>query len=299
VSLERFLELVHPEDRKRVRRRIARAYEDGRAFAFDYRIVLPDGVSRTMHARGEVIADDDGRPARMVGTAQDVTERQRLDDLRNDILSAVSHELRTPLSSILGFSVTLQERGASIGEETVGEIVDHLVHQTRKLDRLLSDLLDVDRFRRGLAHANRRPTNIGSLVESVVAAQPGDGHVIVVDAEPVVAEVDAPKVERIVDNLIANASKYSPTGSQISVYVEGSGDGVLIAIDDTGPGVPDGAKQSIFNVFERGVDADHSVPGTGIGLALVSQFAVLHGGRAWVEDNPAGGSSFRVLLPHR
>ena len=297
VSLERFLALVHPEDRRRVRARIARAYEDGQAFSFDYRIVLPDGSSRTMQARGEVIAGDDGQPVRMVGTAQDVTERRRLDNLRNDILSAVSHELRTPLASILGFSVTLQERGATLGEEAVGEIVDHLVDQTRKLDRLLSDLLDVDRFRRGLAYANRRPTDIRRLVESVVAAQPQDGHVIVLAAEPVVADVDAPKVERIVDNLIANAWKYSPPGSQISVYVEGSRDGVLIAIDDAGPGVPDGAKQSIFNVFERGGDADDSVAGTGIGLALVSQFAVLHGGRAWVEDNPAGGSSFRVLLP--
>jgi signal transduction histidine kinase len=233
----------------------------------------------------------------MLGTAQDVTEQQLLDTLRNDILSAVSHELRTPLASILGFALTLKNRGASMSDPVVREIVDHLSEQATRLERLLSDLLDLDRFRRGLAYASRRETPVDRLVERVVLTQSDDRHEFVVDAEPIVAEIDGPKVERIVDNLLANAVKYTPRGSRIKIRVVGESGGVLIAVDDEGPGIPDDVKESIFELFERGVDVSSYVSGTGIGLSLVSQFARLHGGRAWVEDNAAGGASFRVLLP--
>jgi PAS domain S-box-containing protein len=299
VSFDWYLERVHRDDRQRVRRRIAQARSDGRPFSFEHRTVLPDGSVRTLRARGEALLDDAGRARRMVGTAQDVTEQQLLDALRNDILSAVSHELRTPLASILGFALTLKNRGASMSDPVVREIVDHLSEQATRLERLLSDLLDLDRFRRGLAYASRRETPVDRLVERVVLTQSDDRHEFVVDAEPIVADIDGPKVERIVDNLLANAVKYTPRGSRIKVRVVGEAGGVLIAVDDEGPGIPDDVKESIFELFERGVDVSSYVSGTGIGLSLVSQFARLHGGRAWVEDNAAGGASFRVHLPAR
>jgi signal transduction histidine kinase len=297
VSYESFLARVHPEDRERVRDRVELACADGRPFSLDHRAVLPDRSVRTLHARGEVVLDDAGRPVRMVGTAQDITERKLVDDLRNDILSAVSHELRNPLASILGFSLTLRARGAKLSDPVVEEIVAHLTDQATRLDRLLSDLLDVDRFRRGLAHVSTRPTDVALLVAQVVGWQGPDRHAIVVEAEPVIAEIDAPKVERIVDNLLANAIKYTAVDAPIMVRVAARPDGVLISVDDQGPGIPDELKQSVFDVFERGVQANQHPSGTGIGLALVSQFARLHGGRAWVEDSAAGGASFRVLLP--
>ena len=299
VSYEWYLEHVHLEDREGVRERIERAYADGGPFSFEHRTVLQDGTVRTLRARGHVLVDDAGRPRRMLGTAQDVTEQRLLDNLRNDILSAVSHELRTPLASILGFALTLKTRGGSLSDPTVREIVDHLSEQATRLERLLSDLLDLDRFRRGLAYASRRQTAIDRLVERVVLAQTDGRHEIVVNAERVVADVDAPKVERIVDNLLANAVKYTPERSRITVRVVGEAESVLIAVDDEGPGILDDVKESIFELFDRGLDISSYVSGTGIGLSLVSQFARLHGGRAWVEDNEAGGASFRVLLPAR
>src|SRR5581483_11717316 len=104
-------------------------------------------------------------------------------------------------------------------------------------------------------------------------------------------------VERIVDNLLANAARHTPTGSLVSLSVRRNGDGVLIAVEDDGPGVPDDLKERIFEIFDRGRADSAAVPGTGIGLSLVAQFAALHGGCAWVEDRPGGGASFRVVLP--
>jgi PAS domain S-box-containing protein len=296
VTYESYLASVHPEDRELVEETVGRALEDTQPFAYEHRIPLADGRVRWIASRGRVITDESGAPVRMVGTAQDITERKRVDALRDSILSTVSHELRTPLTSIVGFAMTLKERGMKLAQPTAQEIVDNLNEQAQKLDRLLSDLLDLDRLRHGFVRPSFRPTDIGSLVTQVAASRASDSHPIRVEAQTAMAEVDAPKVERIVENLLANALTHTPPGTEIRVRVEPSDTGVLVAVDDRGPGVTEEEREAIFEIFNRG-SATPDVRGTGIGLSLVSQFTALHGGRAWVEDNDGGGSSFRVFLP--
>jgi PAS domain S-box-containing protein len=298
VTLESFLERVHTDDHALIRLALEHAYRDRKPFALDHRVVLPDGSVRWLHGRGRVVVDETGRPVRVVGTAQDVTERKQLDELRESILSAVSHELRTPLTSIVGFSLTLKDKGVQLSEDARAEIVTHLAEQARKLDRLLSDLLDLDRLRHGLVRPAFRATDIGRLAAQVVSEYEADGHEIDLRAESVMAEVDAPKVERIVENLLANAIKHTAPGTEIRILVESYDGGVLIAVEDRGPGVSETHRGSIFEMFDRGA-AVPTTPGTGIGLSLVAQFAALHGGRAWVQENPGGGASFRVFLPAR
>src|SRR5262249_23068597 len=123
-----------------------------------------------------------------------------------------------------------------------------------------------------------------------------DLHPIALQTEPTTAQVDAPKVERIVDNLIVNAMRHTPGGTEITVRVERGNGGVMIAVDDRGPGVPFEDREAIFEVFRRGARPDHN-GGTEIGLSLVAQFTALHSGRSWVQENPGGGASFRVFLP--
>jgi PAS domain S-box-containing protein len=300
VTYESFFERTHPGDLARVRGALESASASGAPFELEQRLLLPDGAVRWLHGRVRVIADDSGAPVRMVGTAQDITERKRVDDLRESILSAVSHELRTPLTSIVGFALTLREYGSRVSAETRTQIVDHLTDEARRLERLLTDLLDLDRLRRGFVGASFRPTNLGRLVAGVAAAYESDARPVAVDVEPVEAEVDAPKVERIVDNLLANAFRHTPAGSEVRVRIAPADGGALIAVDDRGPGIGGDEREAIFEIFRRGDTGIASGRGTGVGLALVAQFAALHGGRAWVEDNPGGGASFRVFLPtHR
>jgi PAS domain S-box-containing protein len=298
ITYERYLDSIHPEDRELAQKTIEDAYAEGAPFAFDHRVTLPDGRQRWIHGSGRVIADETGAPVRMLGTAQDITERRKVDELRDSILSTVSHELRTPLTSIIGFAITLRERGGGLAERTRREMIDHLAQQANKLDNLLSDLLDLDRLRRGFVQPSFRATDIGTLVTQVASSHVSDTHEIDVRVVPAVAEVDAPKVERIIDNLLANAVSHTPAGTPISVRVETGSDGVLIVVDDSGPGVPEEHREGIFEIFNRGGDND-GTPGTGVGLSLVAQFTALHGGRAWVEQSPGGGASFRVLLPEQ
>jgi PAS domain S-box-containing protein len=297
IDYETYVTQVHPEDREHVQRMVKEAATEQRPFAFEHRIQLSEGRIRWVQGRGRVIVGEEGTPLRMLGTSQDITERKRVDELRDSILSAVSHELRTPLTSIIGFAVTLKERGTRLEERTRTEIIEHLAEQADKLGRLLSDLLDIDRLRRGFVQLSLRPTDVGELVDQI-AREYSNWRDIKVEAESAIAEVDAPKVERIVDNLLANAVAYSSAGSEISVRVENHQNGVLIAVDDRGPGVAEEEREAIFEIFTRG-SANINVSGTGVGLSLVAQFTALHGGRAWVEDNPGGGASFKVFLPAR
>ena len=294
LNYEAYLSRIHPGDRDRVRSTIAVALEDGRAFEMTHRAVLGDGTERIVQGRGRVVLDRAGRPMRMVGTSQDITERERVEQVRENILAAVSHELRTPLTAILGFAITLRERWPTLTDEGREEMIGLVASQATRLERLLTDLLDVDRLRHGRLRVEFEHADLAELVRSVVAGRP-DGREIDVQAESVHASVDPAKFERIVENLIANAERHTPAGSPIQVWVAPDGAGALLRVDDHGPGVPDAEKETIFEAFTRGSEVE--VTGVGVGLSLVAQFAALHGGRAWVEDNPGGGASFRVLFP--
>jgi signal transduction histidine kinase len=207
----------------------------------------------------------------------------------------VSHELRTPLAAILGYAVTLDE-GIVRGEEA-RQMTHRLVANARKLERLLTDLLDLDRLARGILEPKRRRTDLAELAERVVKEADVGDRPLELEVEPLVAEVDPAKVERILENLLVNAMRHTQEGTPIWLRIRREANGILLMVDDTGPGIPEGDREAIFQPFQQGSDAPAHSPGTGIGLSVVARFAEIHGGRAWVEDRPGGGASFRVLLP--
>ena len=229
---------------------------------------------------------------------QDAAERLRaLDDMKNQFLAAVSHELRTPLSSVIGFASTLSQPEVAVSPEDRQMMLSRLMANARKLDRLLSELLDLDRLSRGIVEPTRRPTDLGRLAARVAEEADMGRRPLHVEVSPAVAEVDPAKVERIVENLLANAVRHTPEGTPVWLRVWRDGGGVAIAVEDAGPGVPVEERDLIFNPFDRGSATPSHAPGAGIGLSLVARFAELHGGRSWVEEREGGGASFRVYLP--
>ncbi|MGZ4121020.1 MAG: sensor histidine kinase [Actinomycetota bacterium] len=224
-------------------------------------------------------------------------ERLRsLDDTKNMILTSVSHELRTPLTSIVGFAATLQRRGQQMDVATQGEVARRIVQQSQKLQRLLGDLLDVDRLGRGVVEPRREPIDVALLIRRVVEEIDLADHAVRVHADPITANVDPSKLERIVENLLMNAARHTPPGSSVDVRATTTEDGLHIIVDDNGPGVPPEDREAIFHPFVQGAHRIAHSPGTGVGLALVSGFAALHGGRAWVEQSARGGAAFHVTL---
>jgi signal transduction histidine kinase len=227
-----------------------------------------------------------------------VERLEALDDLKTTLLHAVSHELRTPLTSIMGLAATLERDDIALTREDERDFARRIERNARKLSELLTDLLDLERLDRGLVEPDTSLTDVGALVRRVVMDCDTSGHPLHVNADPVVIAVDRPKVERMVDNLLTNAVKHTPVGTEIWVQVHPTHTGgAEIIVEDAGSGVPAGEKRAIFAAFERGNGRVAPSPGLGIGLSLVSAFAELHGGRVWVEDRTGGGASFHIVLP--
>jgi signal transduction histidine kinase len=264
-----------------------------------------------------VLLGEDGEPSLVQGVMFDITERKlaeqalqaseqrereaaeqlrALDEMKNTFLAAVSHELRSPLTSILGLALTLERHNLEPDDET--DLLARLSANARKLERLLKDLLDIDRLNRGILTPQFRPMDIGALVRRTVEGMEtlGGRHVLV-ESDAIVIPMDPPKVERIVENLVANAAKHTSSDSGIWVRVVQEPGGALIVVEDDGAGVPEDLRDDIFEPFRQGPTESRHAPGTGIGLSLVARFAELHGGRAWVEERKGGGASFRVFLP--
>jgi PAS domain S-box-containing protein len=317
-------DLVHPDDRERIRESRLRERAAGEPLLEEYRILTRRGTSLWVREETTPVGGAPGGLQRWQGVLFDVTghrlaqdalrralDREReagtrlraLDEMKNTFLHAVSHELRTPLAAILGSALTLDNQDIDISSTDGRDLARRVALNARKLNRLLGDLLDLDRLDRGILEPNRLPTDVGDLARRLVADPSiplGDRPVEVV-ADPLVAMVDPAMVERIVENLLVNAVRHTTPGTPVWVRVEGTGegDGVVITVEDAGPGVPEDLREGIFEPFRQGRTREERSPGVGIGLSLVARFAELHGGRAWVEDRPGGGAAFKVELPGR
>jgi PAS domain S-box-containing protein len=325
--------LVHPDDRGWVAAECERTNRTGQPFAAEYRMRRPDGQVRWVRDEAVLVRSGDGRPLCWQGILTDLTashltadrlaealerkqqavqqlaaalDRERaaaeqlraVDAMKTTFLQAVSHDLRTPLTTILGIALTLDRHAGGLPARDVADLLHRLSGNARRLDGLLGDLLDLDRLARGALTPHRQVIDLGALVRRVVEdAGVDDEHPLVVDAPPLRLAADAPKVERIVENLLVNAAKHTAAGTTIWVRVQPQPDGVLLLVEDEGPGVPAVLREQVFQPFRQGRNVADHAPGSGIGLALVAGFAGLHGGRAWVQDRPGGGASFRVLLP--
>jgi PAS domain S-box-containing protein len=284
-----------------------------------YRIVQRDRSVRWVETRAAPLRDDEGRVTALVGATRDITalqeteealrralereqratvELREIGELKNALLAAVSHELRTPLTSVVGFAELLARHDAELNAERRRQLLASLSRNAIRLERLLGDLLDLDRLDRSMVEPVRRPTAVAELIARAVSRLDDARRAIQLELEPVEAAIDAPKVERIVENLLVNALKHTDEDSSVWVRLERTSEGVLIVVEDEGPGVPDELKTAVFDAFVRGHGAHgNHAPGTGIGLSLVARFAELHGGRAWITDREGGGAAFHVTLP--
>jgi len=226
-----------------------------------------------------------------------------MNDVKDTLLHAVSHDLKGPLAGIIGAMSTLR-RGNELqltGDEV--ESLYQMIEQSgRKMNRLIDDMLDLERLDRGQVQPEREPTDVGEMVRRVAREAPGmDTHPVRIDGEQVLANVDPAKVERIVENLLVNAARHTPPGSTIELRLRAQGRDAVVEVADDGPGVPEQLREQIFERFVRGDGpADTAVAGgSGLGLAIVRAVAVSHGGSAEVGESERGGALFRVRLPLR
>ncbi len=225
-----------------------------------------------------------------------------LTRLRTDFVSGVSHELRTPLAQIRMFAETLllgrvrteAERQRSL------QIIDQ---EARRLSQLVENVLRFSRTERRVEQVAPETTEISAEVAEIVEgyrlyAQSRKAEVRAEVQEGVMVSVDRGALRQIVLNLLENALKYGPAGQRVVVGLALFTDAARLWVDDEGPGIPASRREEVFAPFYRlARDSGSSVAGSGIGLAVVRQLAVLHRGRAWAEDAPGGGARIVVEIP--
>jgi PAS domain S-box-containing protein len=303
---------VHPDDLGSVWAEEERSRARRDTFHAEYRIRAKDGRWVWILDEAIAVCDAHGEPFVLQGTMSDITERKRsesdlasalealrsLDRLKNTLLHTLSHDLKAPLTAILGAASTLERLSDELTEDERRALLRTLQTRSKGMNTLLTDLLDLDRLDHGIVEPRRFPVDLAALVAGMVAdaGEVLGSRPVEVDAERLTIEVDRSKVERIVENLLTNVARHTPSTARVWVRVRPEGRGAMIAVEDDGPGVRDDMKVEIFEAFQRGRASGH-LPGSGIGLSLVARFTELHGGRAWVEDRPGGGASFRVYLP--
>jgi PAS domain S-box-containing protein len=229
---------------------------------------------------------------------------ERLSRAKSDFVAVVSHELRTPLTGIQGFSELMSDE--RFNREQIEQFAVAINRETRRLNRLITEVLDLDRMESGQMRLKLEAVDLREIVEEVVGrtrpTSPAHQIRCQIDAALPMLAGDRDKLCQVLLNLLSNAIKYSPDGGEVLV---GAGAGppdeppsAHLWVRDCGLGIPPEALDTVFERYTRVESASHQgIQGTGLGLPIVRQVVELHGGRVWAESEVGRGSTFHVALP--
>jgi two-component system, OmpR family, sensor histidine kinase KdpD len=235
-----------------------------------------------------------------VDVAQTTTVQMESERLRNSLLSAISHDLRTPLAALVGLADSMSmTRPPPTGQQV--EIAASICEEALRMNALVNNLLDMARLQSGAVRLNRQwqPLEevVGSALRSVAATVAGHRVEVDLPEDLPLLELDSVLVERVLCNLLENAAKYTPHGSEIRVgAAPGGRDAIDIWVEDNGPGLPSGKEEEIFKKFERG-HKESPTPGVGLGLAICRAIVQAHSGTMRAENRRDGGARFVFSLP--
>ncbi|GGW24980.1 sensor histidine kinase [Streptomyces alanosinicus] len=278
----------------------------------DADVDVPVGDHMALSLRGRVLPAADRRVlAAFAAQAAVVLDRQRLQSeadrakelaegnrIRTALLAAVSHDLRTPLAGIKAAVTSLRSDDVEWSEQDQAELLEAIEEGADRLDHLVGNLLDMSRLQTGTVVPIIRETDLDEVVPMALGGVPNPEECVDLDIPETLpmVHVDRGLLERAVANVVENAVKYSPPEERVLISASALADRVEVRVVDRGPGVPDEAKDRIFEPFQRYGDAPRGV-GVGLGLAVARGFTEALGGTLHAEDTPGGGLTMVLALP--
>jgi two-component system sensor histidine kinase KdpD len=268
--------------------------------------VRPPG-DRVLGAEQRTLLEAVGRQAalaldrvRLAEEARQAALRARTEELRSGLLSSVSHDLRTPLAAITGAATTLYE-AADLDVATRRDLTEAICEEAERLERLVSNLLDMTRLQSGAVEPRREWVPlvevIGGALTRVEERLAGRRVRTDLAEDLPLVSLDPVLVEQLFINLLENAAKYTPSSAELEIRAAREGGMLVVDVADRGPGIPPGDEERIFERFHRGAHA--GVGGAGLGLPIARAIAEAHGGRLVASNRPGGGALFRLTLPLR
>ena len=242
---------------------------------------------------------------RLVGELQESLARMtELNRMKDDFVAVVSHELRTPLTSVQGYIKTLLQLSPDLEEDQRRSFLEAADRQGDRLRRLIEQLLAVSRLESHVEPLVWQRVSPARVIADVVDELRSQAHGHTFDlrfpADLPEVQTDESKLHQILSNLVENALKYSPPDTRITVRGEAASQGVLISVTDEGGGIPEEARERVFERFYQ-LDSSNTrrQGGTGLGLYICRKMAEAVGARVWLARSDAGGSEFAVLVPDR
>lgn len=257
----------------------------------------PSAVRRFLPALASLLA---------VGLDREELQRQALaaeglrtsDAVKTAILRAVSHDLRSPLTAIRVAAESLTSPSLQLSADDRGRQLETLRVETRRLDRLVTNLLDFSRLEAGAARPRTELVAVDELIGQALAGVDADAVPVEVKLPRKIpfVEVDSAQVERALVNLLANAQRFAPRGTPVTITVSAADEEVVLRIANNGPAIRPDDLDHVFEPFVR-LAGDDDREGSGLGLAIARSFAEANGGRVWAESPPGGGAAFGLAFP--
>lgn len=262
------------------------------------------GISRWSLIKAQPIFDDQGKVQLAVSVITDITERQELEQRKNDFISMASHELKTPVTSLKGFTNVLQRRLSKAADQQGLQYLSRMDGQLNKLTKLISELLDISKMQSGKLAFSNEPFDLAVLIRETVDNLQGitpDHQLSIEEAAHAQVIGDRDRIGQVLINLLNNAIKYSPNAQRVVIALTTDGTNAHVRVQDFGIGIDEAHQQKIFERFYQVTDPEEKTyPGLGIGLYICNEIVKRHHGQIWVESQKGKGATFHFTLPlHR
>ncbi len=286
---------VHPDDRHLREEAWDKAMETG-ILCYEVRVIRKNHEIRWLRADGKVYADTSGKRLKMVGVVQDITDKKLADQQREEYIALVSHELRNPLTSI---NLSLALLNDSVTDPFVLELLGTITQQQERILKMTDELLNSSRISLGLLELKEDIFNLKDSLNKAVDLSTGlkiNNRITFTGDADINILADRFRIEQVITNLLSNASKYSPAGSEILVHAYSQDSFVHVEVTDKGIGIDEEKLSQVFKKFSRLQD-ENKIKGYGLGLYISDQIIQKHKGRMWVISQKGKGSTFGFSLP--
>jgi signal transduction histidine kinase/ActR/RegA family two-component response regulator len=324
LTYEKFISVVHSDDRQRLIESLEKAHANGTRYSEEYRVVYTDGRIEWIAAEGKSFLDANGKPEKMTSVVRKITEEkleaeelsvvyEREKRARDEAVEAnrakdlflafVSHELRSPLNAILGWSKILLTK--NVDDETRKNALETIERSARVQTKLINDLVDSARVASGKIRLEFRPTNLYEVVKVSFNSQKPSAEAndlnydFTSDSKNINVFGDAGRLQQVFSNLISNAVKFTPPGGKVSIDIRTDVDVAVVTVEDSGRGISEHSLPNIFRQFSQAdPENEESRSGLGLGLSIVNTLVSKHGGTVVAHSDGKGhGSRFAVTLP--